>query len=283
MEQITRQEHETKLAFHLNKGLGLKYYECPNCHIIVSHYFFCYKCDLNPIKQCSTIIYRDCGCEGSYWCGTNFRMLTIKKFKAPNNLTKNWDFIAYAREHNITQWSYLKVGGKTKLSFNITGQLTITDDSSTFDCSHFGLKTVPSYQICISNPKLKVNNIPCKLFYTEYTESSYQRYFVTYIIALDYDEFDNHIQRYKLLRSMCRNRKSLMSRLPKDIITIIRNYLIRIFRLSYQWNILWKYIMKIYYGTDISNLDTNFDYTFIVDILKYIICYYIFMKLKCWR
>jgi hypothetical protein len=60
---------------------------------------------------------------------------------------------------------------------------------------------------------MTVNNIPCKLLYTEYSKSSRSTihgYHITYIIALDYNIMNEHIKHRKLLIKFSRDEKIII-------------------------------------------------------------------------
>lgn len=174
-------------------------------------------------------LYRDCGCDISLYYCSLFKMRTSIRSGLPQ--MQNYDLVKYSKEHNITHWLYCKLGAKTSLRFRISNCTKLKGIPLTY--KDYGVPTgVTSYRLYVPNGRMIVNNIPCEFFYTEYTKSKYKGYFVTHVIALDYSIYDDHLKRCKLLRIMHRDKKSIFSCLPKELMLIIRQYLIAIFRLA---------------------------------------------------
>jgi hypothetical protein len=240
MKQVTLAEFENKSICALNRNLGFTRFICKECQ---DENYQGYRCHCGAISSRlhpTLTIFKDCGCLASTYGNLMFTIQKYKNFKLPSTPTKNFDIIPFLNKFNIRRWIHVKIGASTKIPFNLSTDHNIINGGNITDIRYGMLNiNMPSYSLCTpkENNKMLINGIPCKLFYTEYTKSSnsfYHGYFVNHIIAFDYDIINEHIKRCKTLQILRRNKKSLLSKLPKEIMSIIRDYIILEFNSIYR-------------------------------------------------
>ncbi len=211
---------ESDTIHELNKRLGLVYPRCDKC----PYTYHCKCVDPNTMTR----IYRDCGCEIGRGYAGKFVLLNYKEYrKSLSELIKHFDLTSYLDEFNIKNILYTKYGTKTGVPYITNGGKFIDNDT-------YPIQSM--FQLLIHDPnnKLTVNNIPCKLFYTEHNPSSYKGSFCTNIIALDFDPYTNYISCLKFLNKCQRRRRLLFKRIPKELISMIRCYITSEFESIYK-------------------------------------------------
>lgn len=234
--QITIKDYENTLRLSLSIRAGLPYHKCTKCRTKYSRSGF--KCPCNgiiiPINKSRIVLYRDCGCKGCWTSDYEFCIRHTKNFNV--SIAKNYDLSPLIHQYGINKILCLKFGALTQLNAVVRNSTTINGVIIHDHNNFLPYVETNSYtlNIPVNNSIMYVNDIPCKLYYTEYTKSSYLGYFVSHIIALDYTPIKKHYERCKLLRALSRDKKSILSHLPREIINIIKNYMIQDFKLSCQ-------------------------------------------------
>ncbi len=235
MQQITIASYNAESTFALNKRCGLLYYQCIKCqqtayHKEIYNSSLQCKCGGNLVSYSTVTMRKDCGCLMFRNIQPVFRMRILNRCQP---LAKLYNLTDIYNQYHITECLYIKVGSGTNLHFNIYNANTIVRERSSND-------SYINYVLHCrkDNKRMTINGIPCKLFYTEYTKSSYRGYFVTHIIALDYEFMNEHLQRSKLFRRINHDKNSLFSKLPKEIMSMIKHYNIaRFYNIFRQWYI----------------------------------------------
>ncbi len=168
----------------------------------------------------SVVAYRDCGClSGGY-----FDQFRLKKWKSHKN-----DLTASIAEYSA------RFGAKTLLNFDILNAEETTGISflNNIQYSHRtmmhtnllpgilpNLSMYSNYQLWTPQEKsiMTVNGVPSKLFYMEYTRSSYRGCWVKYIIVLDDNLITSNKKAVKEVQRSWKDDTSLFSLLPNELI-----------------------------------------------------------------
>jgi hypothetical protein len=219
MHQLTIGQFETEAISAINRRLGLLYYECDWCQKEYDQYIPECDCGMSVILRSDVVFYRDCGCLLYYRSKPIFKIKTIKSCNMERKV-RNFDLTQYLNKFHITKILYLKVGAQTHINFHPTNYQSIGWTDKDIPYINYFLR-IPD-----DNNNMMLNGVPCKLFYTETTPSIYRGYFTTYIIALNYDIIYEHFRRCKLLRRIHHDKRSLFSKLPKELMFIIKLYLV---------------------------------------------------------
>ncbi len=216
MHQITIKQYETKAIAAINRRVGLLYYECDYCRKEYDQDVFECECGAGMMTgaRSNVVHYRDCGCLGNYRTNPIFKIKSII-----GNKVRNYDLTAYFEKFHINKFLYLKVGAQTHINFNPTNCQFISWTHEDIQYINY-FRAIPT-----NNNNMLINGVPCKLFYTETFKSNYRGYFTTYIIALDYDLIHKHFQQCKLLRRIHHDKRSVFSKLPKELMSLIKYYL----------------------------------------------------------
>ncbi len=199
---------ESEMVISLNQNIGLSCFKCVSCNKIYRYHRLICICGHSVYSQSLIPIYRDCGCLITPYAGIGFTLQNIKHCKI-RDIVKNYDLGKFI---DTQQFLYVKVGSQTDFNFIIT------------DCHKHASDCNYTLLLPNENNNMKINNIPCKLYYTELTKSSYKGYFSTYIIVLNYDMIYNLIGFRKLLRRIYHDKRSLFSKVPKELMSIIKYY-----------------------------------------------------------
>jgi hypothetical protein len=226
MKHLTINQFENDSFYNINTRAGIPYYICNLCQYKYYNNIYTCRCGGTLKIKSGAQLYKSCGCPHGYSMITT-TICRLKESTTSSNQAKSFNLEAYCNKHNIKRWMYLKTGAKTKFNFDVLNYNNITGGNIFHN--QLGIY-VPSYSLYFpkKNEKMTVNNIPCKLLYTEYSKSSRSPthgYHITYIIALDYNIMNEHIKHCKLLIELNSDKRSLLSTLPKEIISIIKKFI----------------------------------------------------------
>jgi hypothetical protein len=199
---------ELDMTINLNKTSGLLRFICLVCHKTYDCYNIMCICGNYVHPQSCIPIYRDCGCTFSLYSRIGFTLQNIKYCKI-TDIVKNYNLQPFMDE---SRFLYIKLGSKTNLNCVLK------------DCQIYAHDTSYTLLIPNENNNMRINDIPCKLYYTELTKSSYKGYFFTYVIVLNYDIIYNLMRFHKLLRRIYCDKRSLFSKVPKELIFLIKYY-----------------------------------------------------------